>query len=118
MIRSLVACGVMTCYVSDVNANDDNVNVHPDHKRNRVHQTKDDIMTARRTNRKTVNVDIDVPEVADAPVAPARKYFSHANCDHARKGDEGKAARAACRNAHRKWFAAEAEYLAEVSVAV
>lgn len=74
-------------------------------------------MTARRTNRKTVNVDIDVPEVADdnAPAAPSRKYFSHANCDHARKGDAGKAARAACRNAHRAWFAAEAEYLESIS---
>lgn len=78
-------------------------------------------MAARR-NTKTVVVndelDIDAPVVespAEVTTPPARKYFSHANCDHARKGDEGKAARAACRNAHRKWFAAEAEYLESIS---
>lgn len=87
-------------------------------------------MTARRTTRKAATVDIDVPDeavIADAPIvieeapaAPAnnRKYFSHANCTHARKGDAGKAARAKCRADIRKWLAAEAEHNDEVAVAV
>ena len=70
-------------------------------------------MAARRNTKNLVS-DIDIVEEApvenDAP--PARKYFSHANCDHARKGEAGKAARATCRRAHRAWFTAEAEYLA------
>ena len=69
-------------------------------------------MAARR-NTKNIVSDIDLVEAPvenDAP--PARKYFSHANCDHARKGEAGKAARATCRRAHRAWFTAEAEYLA------
>ena len=72
-------------------------------------------MAARR-NTKNIVSDIDLVEApveADSSAAPpARKYFSHANCDHARKGEAGKAARATCRRAHRAWFTAEAEYLA------
>ena len=84
-------------------------------------------MTARRTTRKAVSTDIiipateDLPEVnvtrdvvmVDAvPAPPARKYMSHENCDHARMGEAGKAARQVCRRNHRAWFAAEAEWLA------
>ena len=75
-------------------------------------------MAARR-NTKNIVSDIDLVEAPvenDAP--PARKYFSHANCDHARKGEEGKAARAACRRSYHAWFNAEAEYLAGEGIAV
>ena len=77
-------------------------------------------MAARRSTKKPVSADIDLIEEEpknDAPdaKAPSRKYFSHANCDHARKGEAGKAARATCRRNHRAWFAAEAEYLASVN---
>ena len=92
-------------------------------------------MTARRTTRKAVSTDIIIPaednlpevnvtrdvvmtdgvtgEIVVADTAPkARKYMSHENCDHARKGEAGKAARQVCRRNHRAWFAAEAEFLA------
>ena len=91
-------------------------------------------MTARRTTRKAATADVTVTEdpiaVFDAivaspeavavlntpvetPPAPkARKYMSHEGCDHARKGEAGKAARQVCRRNHRAWFAAEAEWLA------
>lgn len=90
-------------------------------------------MTARRTTRKAATADIivddapivsetiDATEVVINGVAltdvqelakPARKYMSHENCDHARKGEAGKAARQVCRRNHRAWFAAEAEWLA------
>ena len=67
-----------------------------------------------------INLD-DIEEVEEVEdeeqAAPARKYFSHANCDHARKGEAGKAARAACRRAIRTWLAAEAdEVVADVAV--
>jgi hypothetical protein len=70
------------------------------------------------TNDELINWDGDViADVVvaddDAPAAPSRKYMSHENCDHPRKGDAGKAARAACRRKHRAWFAAEAAFLAE-----
>lgn len=106
--------------------NDDN-----DAKRAAHVHMKGNVMTAtrtRRTTRKAVDTDI-VPEdlvlddtpviVADAPVvAPPvsnRKYFSHANCDHARQGEAGKKARAACRAAHRAYLAAEADHIASLS---
>lgn len=41
------------------------------------------------------------PVVTDDVAPPARKYMSHANCDHARQGEAGKKARAACRRAMR-----------------
>lgn len=64
-----------------------------------------------------LNIDeVNVPVEAEAP--KARKYFSHSNCDHARKGEEGKAARAACRRSYHAWFNAEAEYLAGEGIAV
>lgn len=100
--------------------NDDN-----DAKRAAHVHMKGNVMTAtrtRRTTRKAVDTDI-VPEdlvlddtpviVADAP-APAtnRKYMSHANCTHARKGEAGKLARAACRKAIRSYLAAEQDFLA------
>lgn len=79
-------------------------------------------MTARRTTRKAATADVAVEEpinVEPTPVpeevvakAPTRKYMSHENCDHARKGEAGKAARQVCRRNHRAWFAAEAEWLA------
>ena len=89
-------------------------------------------MTARRTTRKAVSTDIIIPEdlpevnvtrdvkivdgetgeIVVADTKPARKYMSHENCDHARKGEAGKAARQVCRRNHRAWFAAEAEWLA------
>lgn len=80
-------------------------------------------MTARRTTRKAATADIivdDAPIVSETIDAtdvqelakPARKYMSHENCDHARKGEAGKAARQVCRRNHRAWFAAEAEFLA------
>ena len=86
-------------------------------------------MTARRTTRKAASTDViipaddelNLPEVnvtrdvvmTDAvPAPPARKYMSHENCDHARQGEAGKAARQVCRRNHRAWFAAEAEWLA------
>lgn len=84
-------------------------------------------MTARRTTRKAATVDVAVDDapiitesvatVIETPVpAPAgRKYMSHENCDHERKGEAGKAARQACRRAHRAWFAAEAEFLASIA---
>lgn len=63
--------------------------------------------------------DVDVEDDDVEVERPARKYFSHANCDHARKGEAGKAARAQCRRAIRNYLAAEAEFLAtEESVAV
>ena len=81
-------------------------------------------MTARRTTRKAATADIivdDAPIVSETIDAltdvqelakPARKYMSHEGCDHARKGEAGKAARQVCRRNHRAWFAAEAEWLA------
>ena len=88
-------------------------------------------MTARRTTRKAATADIIIPATEDLPevnvtrdvkivdgeivvadTKPARKYMSHENCDHARKGEAGKAARQVCRRNHRAWFAAEAEWLA------
>lgn len=75
--------------------------------------------------RKTATVEIELPTVEDVientddvttvDVPPARKYFSHANCEHATKGDAGKAARAMCRRNVRAWLNAEAEYLATVA---
>lgn len=79
----------------------------------------------RRTTRKAVDTDI-VPEdlnLDDTPVivapepAPNRKYMSHANCTHARKGEAGKLARAACRKAIRSYLAAEQEFLSGQSPA-
>ena len=89
-------------------------------------------MTARRTTRKAATVDIDVPDEAvidDAPIVidntevaapatPNRKYFSHANCDHARKGEAGKAARAKCRAGIRAYLKAEAEWKESLAVDV
>ena len=85
-------------------------------------------MTARRTTRKATTVDIEVPEepviespvVIDepAPVTNNRKYFSHANCDHPRKGEAGKAARAKCRAGIRAYLKAEAEWKESLSVDV
>ena len=87
-------------------------------------------MTARRTTRKATTVDVEVPEepvINDAPetidAAPAtpatnRKYFSHANCDHARKGEAGKAARAKCRAGIRAYLKAEAEWKESLTVDV
>lgn len=87
-------------------------------------------MTARRTTRKATTVDIEVPEepviespaVIDEPVAtnvtPNRKYFSHANCDHPRKGEAGKAARAKCRAGIRAYLKAEVEWKESLSVDV
>ncbi len=83
-------------------------------------------MTARRTTRKAATVDVAVDDapiitesvatvIPEPPVAPSRKYMSHENCDHERKGEAGKAARQACRRAHRAWFAAEAEFLASIA---
>ena len=86
-------------------------------------------MTARRTTRKAASTDVIIPAdddvtrdvvMTDAVPAPT-KYMSHENCDHARKGEAGKAARQVCRRNHRAWFAAEAAYLEslnEVPVAV
>lgn len=87
-------------------------------------------MTARRNTKPkaepTIDIDLedlpvdnDVPEpivedVEDDAPAKARKYFSHANCDHARKGEAGKAARATCRRNIRAWLKAEAEAAGEV----
>ena len=96
------------------------------HKRKPRHNERNVDMTARRTTRKTVSADIAVEDTAtivpdtapviespDAVPAPSnRKYMSHENCDHARKGEAGKAARQVCRRNHRAWFAAEAEWLA------
>lgn len=66
-----------------------------------------------------VNVTRDVTMTDGVPkAAPTRKYFSHANCDHARSGEAGKKARAACRAQHRAYLAAEAEYLKTANVAV
>ena len=80
------------------------------------------IMTARRTTRKAASTDVIIPADDDVtrdvvmtdavPAPPARKYMSHENCDHARQGEAGKAARQVCRRNHRAWFAAEAEWLA------
>ena len=87
-------------------------------------------MAARRT-RKNAELDVNLDDldagtdtiiedpiledadddVAEEVAAPKRKYFSHANCSHARKGEAGKAARAACRRAIRQWLNAEAEFL-------
>jgi hypothetical protein len=74
-------------------------------------------MTARRTRKTAPVADVVVD---DAPVSddvntnddatPARKYFSHANCTHARKGEEGKVARATCRRNIRAWLKAEEEF--------
>lgn len=99
-------------------------------------------MTARKSrSTKVAELDVNLEDLDDTSAeiaqdamaleddaddetpepAPARKYFSHANCDHARKGEAGKAARAACRRAIRSYLAAEAEFLAEdsdVNVAV
>ena len=79
--------------------------------------------TSRRRSTKaeapSIDVELDAEVNDDAPKVPARKYFSHSNCDHARKGEAGKAARAACRRSIRSWLKAEAEYLEEaVPVAV
>lgn len=78
------------------------------------------VMSARKV-RNTPAVDIEIVEdaVETVATAPARKYFSHANCTHARKGEAGKAARATCRRDIRAWLAAEAAFLAEgVDIAV
>ena len=87
-------------------------------------------MTARRTTRKAATVDIEVPEepvindapivIEEAPAAPAtnRKYFSHANCSHPRKGEAGKAARAKCRAGIRAYLKAEAEWKESLTVDV
>jgi hypothetical protein len=89
-------------------------------------------MATRRNTKMTDDVELpdeielpDLEEVTiedeldeEVPAPPARKYFSHANCDHARKGEAGKAARAACRKAIRQWLAAEAEYGADEDVEV
>ena len=81
-------------------------------------------MTARRTTRKAATVDVEVPEepVIESPVidtpASNRKYFSHANCDHPRKGEAGKAARAKCRAGIRAYLKAEAEWKESLSVDV
>lgn len=94
-------------------------------------------MTARRTSRKAANVDIStddldldaivtVPTEADpvmedeptveAPApSTARKYMSHANCTHARKGEAGKVARAQCRRDIKAWLKAELDYVNELS---
>ena len=80
------------------------------------------MIAIRTRTRKAVVADIDVPDDDNTPVvtgtAPNRKYMSHANCDHPRKGEEGKAARAQCRRAHRAYLAAEAEFLAGTPIAV
>lgn len=78
-------------------------------------------MAATRTRaKKPVTADVALDEAPVTVAAPpARKYFSHANCDHARQGEAGKAARAACRNAHKAWLKAEAEFLGQdVAIAV
>ena len=82
-------------------------------------------MTARTRTRKAATVEVEIPDVIDHETGvtadeavKAPKYFSHANCDHPRKGDAGKAARAACRRAIRTWLNAEAEFLQEDKVAV
>ena len=88
-------------------------------------------MTARRTSTRKaavteIAVDDDPIIVADdviqesapqdaVPAPKNRKYMSHEGCDHARKGEAGKAARQVCRRNHRAWFAAEAEYLASIA---
>ena len=71
---------------------------------------------ATRT-RKAVSKEIVVPEgegevQEKVEETKGRKYMSHEHCGHARKGEAGKAARAACRRAHRAWFAAELEWFA------
>lgn len=93
------------------------------------HDERNVDMTARRTStRRIAKADVEVLDEAiivtptetvivndDAvPAPPARKYMSHEGCDHARKGEAGKAARQVCRRNHRAWFAAEAEWLASV----
>jgi broad specificity phosphatase PhoE len=76
----------------------------------------DDLVTEALDNADAVELEEDATD--DTPeAAPARKYFSHANCDHARKGDAGKTARAACRRAIRAWLAAKAEFDAEEEAA-
>lgn len=85
--------------------------------------------TSRRRNTKVAKdlvldtnddvLDHDTGVTADdvtEEATPARKYMSHANCTHARKGEAGKAARAACRRSIRAWLNAEAEFLAEENV--
>lgn len=82
--------------------------------------------TTKPATKPAADIDLDdvsdaTPVVNDTPAAPstARKYFSHANCDHARSGEAGKAARATCRRNIRAWLAAEAEHLAsDVDIAV
>lgn len=76
--------------------------------------------TRTRRTTKAASLEIDVPDTevsepnidnaVDVTPSPKRKYFSHENCSHARKGDAGKAARAQCRRAIRSWLAAEAEF--------
>lgn len=79
--------------------------------------------TRKPRSTKPVVADIDV---ADEPIIAddvdtndddvelespkARKYFSHANCTHARKGEAGKVARATCRRDIRAWLKAEEEF--------
>jgi hypothetical protein len=68
---------------------------------------------ARRTSTKAIEVNTDI-ELDNEPeeTTDNRKYMSHNGHGHAQKGEAGKKARAACRRAHRAWFAAEAEFLA------
>ena len=103
-------CGRNTCYVRHV------IEQH------KVVDTNERlIQMAARRNRKAAEIDVKLDDlepntdviVEDVPEEPKRKYFSHANCDHARKGDVGKAARAQCRRNIRAWLAAEAEFLNE-----
>lgn len=98
-------------------------------------------MTARRAPRTKATADIEVPDepvievvsnttdltndeaieiVKDVVAASTnnRKYFSHANCDHPRKGEAGKAARAKCRAGIRSYLKAEAEWKESQEVAV
>jgi hypothetical protein len=80
--------------------------------------------TTRKAPVADVTVD-DMPSVDDVttegceietpPPATKRRYLSHENCDHDRKGDAGKIARAKCRKALREMVAAASE---EVAVAV
>ena len=77
-----------------------------------------DVFDALVANEEVVEVLNTPPVVNDAPPANNRKYFSHANCSHPRKGEAGKAARAKCRADIRKWLAAEEEANAPVDVAV
>lgn len=61
-------------------------------------------------------VDVETPAEPVVVTTSSRKYFSHENCEHARKGDAGKAARAACRRSIRSWIAAKEEWEASLKV--